>query len=143
MRVALERTVMSPETYIEVCVSAGLSVPNIEAVQRGLPRSLYSVCAVDKLGRTLGFARVVGDGGVFFEIVDVAVRKECQGNGIGRTLMVDVLAWLEREAHPTAFVGLSANAGSSGFYKKLGFEPRSIDEPYMMHARWNRLETRA
>lgn len=99
MRVALERTVMSPETYIEVCVSAGLSVPNIEAVQRGLPRSLYSVCAVDKLGRTLGFARVVGDGGVFFEIVDVAVRKECQGNGIGRTLMLDVLAWLEREAH--------------------------------------------
>ena len=88
-------------------------------------------------------ARVVGDGGVFFEIVDVAVRKECQGNGIGRTLMLDVLAWLEREAHPTAFVGLSANAGSSGFYEKLGFEARSIDEPYMMHARWNCLETRA
>jgi hypothetical protein len=57
--------------------------------------------------------------------------------------MLDVLAWLKREAHPTAFVGLSANAGSSGFYEKLGFEPRSIDEPYMMHARWNRLETRA
>ena len=56
MRVALERTVMSPETYTEVCASAGLSVPIIEVVQRGLPRSLYSVCAVDKLGRTLGFA---------------------------------------------------------------------------------------
>ena len=142
MSVLLKRTAISPETYIEVCRSAGLSVSDIEAVRRGLPHSLYFVCAVDQLGQTIGFARVVGDGGIFFEIVDLAVRKECQGKGIGRSLMLDVVAWLEREAHPTSFVGLSANAGSSGFYERLGFKPRTSAEPYMMHPRWNRLETR-
>ena len=87
--------------------------------------------------------RIVGDGAIFFEIVDVAVRAEFQGQGVGRRLMRDVMTWLGENAHPTAFVTLQANAGSAPFYRSLGFQRHEADEPAMFHPDWNRMETRA
>jgi predicted N-acetyltransferase YhbS len=81
---------------------------------------------------------VIGDGAIFFEIVDVGVRVEWQRQGIGSAIMRNVLAWLTKHAHPTAFVSLTPNKGSKAFYQRLGFAARDADETGMTHSNWAR-----
>lgn len=126
--------------YVDVCVSSGLILPKIDIIPAGLTRSLYAVCAVDNQ-QVIGFARVIGDGAIFFEIVDVGVRAERQKEGIGSALMRNVFAWLDDHAHPSSFVSLTANRGSKAFYERLGFVPRDADEPAMTHPHWGKTMT--
>jgi hypothetical protein len=63
--------------YIDIRLRAGLSRKSVEAATVGLRNSLYSV--VVYFGSTpVGIGRVIGDGGCFFEIVDIAVLPEHQ-----------------------------------------------------------------
>ena len=133
----------TPRDYLALCASAGLATPDESIVAVGLTDSLYAVTAHHHQEDLIGMARIVGDGAIFFEIVDVAVRREFQGQGVDRRLMRHTLDWLAQHAHPTAFVTLHANAGSEPFYRSLGFQRRETDEPAMFHPDWNRLETRA
>lgn len=65
-----------------------------ETASKGLPNSLFSVIAVAE-GKTIAMGRVVGDRGLNFEIVDIAVLPEFQGRGIGRKLMEHIMIYLE------------------------------------------------
>jgi len=52
----------------------------------GLPNSLYAVqFRLD--GELIAMGRVIGDGGCFFQIVDIAVDPAHQGQGLGRRIM--------------------------------------------------------
>ncbi|MBF9050235.1 GNAT family N-acetyltransferase [Roseobacter sp. HKCCD9010] len=141
--IELHEGVPTPKDYLALCAAAGLSAPHESVVAAGLTNSLYGVTAHHHQEDLIGMARIVGDGAIFFEIVDVAVRPEFQDQGVGRRLMRDVLDWLAQHAHSTAFVTLHANAGSEPFYRSLGFQCREADEPAMFHPDWNRMETRA
>lgn len=52
--------------------------------------------------------RIVGDGALNFEIVDVAVDPEHQGKGLGRKIMEALLSWLEQQAPVGAYITLIA-----------------------------------
>src|SRR6266403_353967 len=54
-------------------VAAGLSPKTAEAAAAGLPNTLFAVL-VRKDGRVVGMGRLVGDGGLFFQVVDIAVE---------------------------------------------------------------------
>jgi GNAT superfamily N-acetyltransferase len=84
---------------------------------------------------------VIGDGAIFFEIVDVGVRAEWQRQGIGSAIMRNVLLWLAEHAHPTSFVSLTPNRGSKAFYENLGFVARDADETGMTHPNWAKTMT--
>lgn len=133
----------TPKDYLVLCAATGLSAPHESTVSVGLNNSLYGVTASHGRDGMVGMARIVGDGAIFFEIVDVAVHPDFQRQGVGRQLMRNALDWLARHAHPTAFVTLHANAGSQPFYRSLGFQRREADEPAMFHPDWNRMETRS
>ena len=45
-----------------------------DAVARGLAASLFGVVGLDAAGETVGSARVVGDGGVYFYVQDFSSR---------------------------------------------------------------------
>lgn len=133
----------TPTGYLALCAATGLSAPHESVVAIGLRNSLYGVSAYHHQDGLVGMARVVGDGAIFFEIVDAAVHPDFQRQGVGGQLMHDVLDWITKHAHRTAFVTLCANAGSESFYRSLGFQRRKADEPAMFHPSWNRMETRA
>lgn len=76
----------SAETYISIRLAAGLSTKSVEAASIGLPNSIYSV-VVYLSNTVVGIGRVIGDGGCFFEITDMAVLPEHQGKGVGRKIM--------------------------------------------------------
>lgn len=141
--ISLHQGLPTPKDHLALCAAAGLSAPHESIVAIGLDNSLYGVTAHHRQNGLVGMVRVVGDGAIFFEIVDAAVHPNFQRQGVGRQLMQNVLGWLERHAHRTAFVTLHANAGSEAFYQSLGFQRRKADEPAMFHPDWNRMETRA
>ena len=109
-------------------VKAGLSPRSAEAAARGLPNSLYAVCV--RVGDELiGMGRIVGDGGLNFEIVDIAVDPDHQRRGIGFGIMDALMTRLRAEAPATAYVSLIADDHSPKLYAKFGFEtvaPKSI-----------------
>ena len=56
--------------------------------------------------------RIVGDGAINFDIVDVAVDPAHQGKGLGRLVMEKLVAWLDANAFDGAYVTLVADAGT-------------------------------
>lgn len=101
------------------------------AVARGLEASLFGVVLLDAAGETVGCARVVGDGGVYFYVQDIIVVPAHQGQGLGDLLLDEVLAYLGRVAGAGAFVGLMAAEGKAGFYARRGFAVRPQEGPGM------------
>jgi N-acetylglutamate synthase-like GNAT family acetyltransferase len=115
----------SPENYIRVRVAAGLSGRSLDAARVGLAHSLHAV-HVRHRSEVIGVGRVIGDGGCFFEIVDVAVVPQHQGKGVGKMIMLSIMKFLKARAPKTAYVSLIADQPS--FYLQFGFKPCAPDE---------------
>jgi len=126
----LTKRVPSVEDYNRVRVAAGLSEKDAEAARVGLANTIFSVC-VENRGEVVGIGRVIGDGGLFFKVVDIAVAPEHQKRGLGRTIMDALMSWLTVNAPPTAFVSLIADEGLPGFYERYGFRVHPPEAPDM------------
>ena len=62
------------------------------------------------------------------EIVVLALLPEAESQGIGRTLLNQVVAVLRVRGHQRLFLGCSAdpNVRSHGFYRRLGWRPTGV-----------------
>ena len=112
----------SIETYRRLRSAAGMSDRSVEAATRGLAGTLFAVQILEN-GETVGMGRVVGDGGCHFQVVDIAVVPAHQGKGLGRRIMVEITAWLERSVPASAFVSLFADGTAHELYARFGFRP--------------------
>ncbi len=91
-----------------------------QAAEVSLRNSLCGVVVFD--GDTLiGTGRVIGDGGKFFYVQDVAVLPDYQKNGVGRLIMDRLLAWISANAPHEPFVGLFSTDVAQNFYGHYGF----------------------
>ncbi|MBS3753346.1 MAG: hypothetical protein KGY46_08155 [Anaerolineales bacterium] len=64
------------QEYERLCRSVGWKkVMNFEAAEKGLPNSVYGVVALDSERKAVGMGRIVGDGGLYYYIQDIAVRS--------------------------------------------------------------------
>jgi GNAT superfamily N-acetyltransferase len=111
----------SSSEYRRLRVAAGLSAKSAEAAERGLPNTIFGVM-IQEGGRVVGMGRIVGDGGCFFQIVDVAVEPEHQGRGMGKAIVGALVKYLRRTAPPGAYVSLIADGEAHGLYSQFGFE---------------------
>jgi GNAT superfamily N-acetyltransferase len=118
----LEATLPSLEDYRRLRVETGRSPRAPEAAARGLAGSLFALQLVHE-GRVVGMARVIGDGGCFFQVVDVAVDPDHPGRGLGRALMAAVLEWLASHVPETGYVSLLPDVPANGLYAQFGFRP--------------------
>ncbi|MFB5678230.1 GNAT family N-acetyltransferase [Paenibacillus terreus] len=108
------------EEYLELRQAAGLSPMSVEGAGIGLPNSLFAVSLrID--GELVGMGRVIGDGGCFFHITDIAVRPSCQGKGYGRLVMSEIMKYLKKAAPPESFATLLADVPADRLYAKFGF----------------------
>src|SRR5687767_9967791 len=83
MNYSILRETPAVESYRSLRTGSGRSAKTMQAAERGLPNSLFAVQVVDDSG-PVGMGRVIGDGGCFYQVVDIAVLKEHQGRGIGK-----------------------------------------------------------
>ena len=74
-------------------------------------------------GEAVGMGRVIGDGGCFFQVVDIAVLPEHQGKGLGKRIMETLVNRLHEHAPSSAYVSLIADGDAHHLYSKFGFAP--------------------
>jgi len=110
------------DDYRRLRAVAGLSVKSEAAALRGLPNTLRAVVVFHE-GRAVAMGRVVGDGGCHCQIVDMAVEPAHQGQGVGKRIFADLVAWLRETAPESAYVSLIADGDARHLYASQGFEP--------------------
>lgn len=79
--------------------------------------------------------RLVGDGGCFFQVTDIAVDPDHQGRGLGKLIMAGIMEYVDSELPKTAYVSLIADVPANKLYEKVGFAetaPRSVGMSYIV-----------
>lgn len=115
--------------YCQMRIMAGLSPKSEEAAAIGLPNSLFSVTIRDDQNNLLAMGRLVGDGGCFVQVCDIAVHPDHQGKGLGRHIMQELMDYVDKNLPAGAFVNLFADGTANELYRKFGFgetAPKSI-----------------
>ncbi|MEV8533700.1 GNAT family N-acetyltransferase [Streptomyces sp. NPDC051211] len=117
---ALRPGVPNIETYRRLRGETGLGAKSVAGSAIGLPNSWYGV-TVAYGAETVGMGRIVGDGGCFLQIVDICVLPAHQGRGLGKLIMTELTAELERRAPEGTYVSLIADGDARHLYAKFGF----------------------
>lgn len=79
--------------------------------------------------------RVIGDGGCYFKLVDVAVCPQHQKKGVGTLIMQALMDYIDETAPPKASVILLAHGETSEFFTRYGFKATRPLEQTWMHLR--------
>ena len=111
----------SAADYRRLRESAGLRPKSAAAAERGLPNTLFGVSVMHGAA-VVGMGRVIGDGGCFFEVVDIAVLPEHQRRGLGKKIMARLMEWIRINAPATSLVSLLADANAVKLYEQFGFK---------------------
>lgn len=124
MEVQILKKQISVEDYMNLREIVGWGNPeNIEAIERGLKNTLYSIC-LEVEEQIIGYGRIVGDGGFTFYIQDIIVLPSYQRLGLGNKIMTELMEYFTSTYPPGSSVGLMSAKGKEGFYKKFGFVER-------------------
>ena len=119
------KTKISIDDYINLRKTADWKDISRRQARAGLKNSVYKLSA--KIGnKTVGMARVVGDGGYVMLIVDFVVLPEYRGKGIGTEMMKNVMEFIHNSIKDGEGVmaQLMSAKGRENFYKRFGFAPR-------------------
>ena len=118
----LQLQVPAVEEYLALRVAAGLSAMSAGGAREGLASSWCAVCVrID--GELIGMGRVVGDGGLFLFVVDIAVTPAWQRRGLGRRIMQALMEQVHARAFSYTQVGLIADGPAHLLYEQFGFRP--------------------
>ncbi len=119
----LRHAIPTVADYRRLREQAGLSPKSLPAAERGLPNSLFAVQVLAADGEVVGMGRVIGDGGCFYQVVDIAVLPAHQGHGLGKRVMAAIAAWLAAEVPESGYVSLLADGRAQDLYRQFGFLP--------------------
>jgi ribosomal protein S18 acetylase RimI-like enzyme len=118
--ITLEERPPTVDEYQHLRVAAGLSGKSHAAAQRGLTGTWFGVTLRDS-DQAIGMGRIIGDGGCFFQIVDIAVLPAYQRRGLGTRIMGALMQHLRAHAPESAHVSLLADGEAPQLYAKFGF----------------------
>ena len=122
----------SVEEYLHLRAVAGLSSFSEEAAAQGLKSTVFAVVVLHG-DAAIGMGRLIGDGGCFFQVVDIAVDPRHQGQGLGKSIMKAIMQYVNAELPDSAYVSLIADVPANKLYEKFGFKetaPRSLGMAY-------------
>jgi GNAT superfamily N-acetyltransferase len=118
----IEEGIPAVADYCQIRVACGLSPKSPEAASIGLKNTVFGVCLKHQ-GRIIGMGRIIGDGGCFFQIVDIAVLPEHQKKGLGALIIETLVEHAKTSLPKTAYISLIADPGTPPFYQRFGFTP--------------------
>ncbi|RIU94820.1 GNAT family N-acetyltransferase [Oceanobacillus picturae] len=109
-----------PQEYIGLRLEGGISGKSKEAATTGLKNSLFAVSIYDQ-GVLIGMGRIIGDGGAFFQVVDIVVKPNYQGKGLGKAVMRELMDYLDNHTYSGSYVSLIADDPANKLYEQFGF----------------------
>lgn len=115
--------------YLRLRRETGMSPKTEEQARAGI-HGAWAALHVrhDASWETVGMGRVIGDGGWYFHVIDMAVLPEHQGQGLGGAVLDGLLETIRTSAPPGAYVSLIADRPGQALYAGRGFTdpaPRS------------------
>src|SRR6478736_1140747 len=87
----------------------------------GLTPATEGQAVHDASGVVVGMGRVLGDGGWYFHVIDMAVLPEHQRRGIGDAVLGALVRTVRERAPAGAWVNLLADAPGRRLYERHGF----------------------
>ena len=108
--------------YLRLRQAAGLTPKTEEQATAALPGS-WAAChfVAEASGETVGMGRLLGDGGWYFHVVDMAVLPEHQRRGLGDAILGALLDRIREAAPPGADINLLADSPGRPLYARHGF----------------------
>jgi GNAT superfamily N-acetyltransferase len=114
--------------YLLLRERAGLSARGQDQARAALAGSWAAVHVLYEVeAKTVGMGRLLGDGGWYFHVADMAVLPEHQRRGLGDAILYVLLERIRREAPAGAHVNLIADAPGRRLYARHGFTPTALD----------------
>ena len=109
-------------TYLKLRLESGLS-PKTEAQATIAVTGSWYACHIihNSTGAAVGMGRIIGDGGWYFHIIDMAVLPDHQRRGLGDAILKALLDRIASEAPPGAYVTLLADEPGRRLYSRYGF----------------------
>lgn len=127
--IQIEHKTPTPQEYCDRRVLAGLQPKSLDAAQIAMKNSLFGVCLRDEQGALIGMGRVIGDGGCFAQVTDIAVASTHQGKGLGKQILQAIDEYIEANLPTSCWVNLFADGEAHHLYRQYGFEftaPHSV-----------------
>jgi ribosomal protein S18 acetylase RimI-like enzyme len=123
--------------YLGLRKDAGLSQKTAEQGKGALTGSWFFCHIRDRqTGRAVAMGRVIGDGGWYFHIADMATLPEFQGRGLGRRVISALVAEIRDTAPENPYITLIADPPGWRLYEQAGFT--EIDPSRGMELPWRR-----
>lgn len=112
----------SAEVLCDIRKRSGLTPKSIEVVEKGLPLTTFGVSIInDEDQSVVGMGRLVGDGHMFLQVVDIGVLPEHQKKGLGKLIVKTLVDWIEKNTTRDCYVSLLADGDAHLLYQKFGF----------------------
>lgn len=109
------------DDYLRLRQEAGLSPKRPEQAAGALANS-WTFCHVRSPGgEVVAMGRIIGDGGWYFHVSDIATHPDHQRLGLGRRVMEWLIAQVEGRAPAGASITLMADPPGIALYRSLGF----------------------
>ena len=109
--------------YLALRSRAGLSPKTERQGETAIRGSWWAVHVVAASGVTVAMGRIIGDGGWYFHIVDMAVLPEHQRRGIGDAILTSLIERIRLEAPAEPYITLLADEPGRRLYARHGFVP--------------------
>ncbi|KAL0141082.1 acyl-CoA N-acyltransferase [Mucor lusitanicus] len=131
----LEQTA-SPKVHCELRKRAGLTPKSVEVAEKALPDTIYGVSIInDEDQSVVGMGRLIGDGHLFLQVVDIAVLPEHQKKGLGKLIMKALMNWIDKNTTCDCYVSLFAVQKACLLYESFGFVHSMPRSKGMVYAR--------
>jgi len=115
---------VTPETYIHLRVSSGLSPKTMEAAVTGLKNSVCCVVIIDteNNNQPVGMGRIIGDGACHCQVVDICVLPDHQKKGLGKLIMQKLKDFIDEHLPVSCYISLIADGEAYKLYETNGFK---------------------
>ena len=125
---------LTAEEFISLWESVWDGAPSLEQTRLAMQNTIFRVSIYDR-DRVIAMARMIGNMGLCYYIKDVVVRPEYQGKGIGRTLINELIKYINDNGikGTNVFVELAAIPDKMPFYEKLGFSANEAQRLRIMY----------
>lgn len=134
-KIILSHDLPTPEEFQQLRIKAGLSPRNPEAIAKALQNSCFCVTLRTQGKVLVGMGRIIGDGGTAFQITDIAVDPNYQGQGLGKKIMRELHLYIEQEIPTAAYISLIADGPAKELYRQFGFTETMPESTGMYYKR--------
>lgn len=122
MNMHITEEVPQLKEYIDLRFDAGLTEVEKSIAETALNRSLLSVLVRDGNDRLIGMGRVIGDGALYFQLVDVMAAVSYRDQGLEESIVSELLGRLKKIAPGGAEVTVITDVPGIKLYQHAGFK---------------------